>query len=516
MRASTPPLLLLALSGLVAGACGDDGGPSDAGPDVALGDAEGHEDTGAHLDAAQPDLGRDAGETPLTSGPCEGALGPSGAGGAAGPNLAGQLLVHVIDEYDRTPRAGAKVRLQAPERLVAETDLTGCVQFVGSRLRGAVTVSAFESGRSFVTVVGQTRRELTLVTSDPARTPPTPTPGIAFVSGVATNLEVLTATSLTSSLAVARVADLRPITKVFTGGPPAGAARAGYPSIPRARAYVGPLSPTDPAPLDLRDLSIAFVPDEVLGFWLDGGSQRVDLTGARIDQRTHLGMYRDLRPEPGQDLRDLEFELTAVRDQTLAVRVGTVPSLFTNRVYLPFVSFPEDNGIVEMDLARPYRGPSQASVPALEGPLEGAVYGALFIATTAQFPGPALRLVKRSPSPDIDFGNTPPPPRVSVEGRRVELSLDQDGGSMAILTVAREGRLLWLIRVLEPRRVGFEFDLADVPEGLVDMLAGSPTEVQIGFFRFEPGVSAHELEWLVPEMERRTTLFSTDTIRASF
>lgn len=264
----------------VLSACGDDQGPSDAGADATALDLSSPEDAEAGPDTLRPDLGADAGVQPLGAGPCEDALSPIPAGGSAGPQLAGELLVHVIDAYDLTPRAGATVRLDTPVRLSAETDESGCVQFSGAQLRGAASVSVFEDGRAFVRVLGQSRRELTVVTLDPTRNPPSPNPARASVSGVVTNLEVLTATSLSSSVAVARVADLRPITKVFTGGPPAGPMRSGHPTIPVARAYVGPESALAPAPIDFRNVSIAFVVSDVLGFWLDGGTQEIDETGA--------------------------------------------------------------------------------------------------------------------------------------------------------------------------------------------------------------------------------------------
>lgn len=500
----------------VLSACGDDQGPSDAGADATALDLSSPEDAEAGPDTLRPDLGADAGVQPLGAGPCEDALSPIPAGGSAGPQLAGELLVHVIDAYDLTPRAGATVRLDTPVRLSAETDESGCVQFSGAQLRGAASVSVFEDGRAFVRVLGQSRRELTVVTLDPTRNPPSPNPARASVSGVVTNLEVLTATSLSSSVAVARVADLRPITKVFTGGPPAGPMRSGHPTIPVARAYVGPESALAPAPIDFRNVSIAFVVSDVLGFWLDGGTQEIDETGARRDLRTHLGVYRSLRPGPDENPSGLEFELTHERDEQMSIQVGVVPTVLSTRIYLPFLSFPEDNGILEMDVSRPYTGPAEVTVPALEGALEGAVYGALFIATARSFPGPALRLVRRSASPDIDFGNTPAPPRVEIDGRQLEISLDQDGGSMALVTITRDGRPLWLLRILEPRRVGFIFDLTDVPAGLWDPLAGGETEVQVSLFRFEEGLSAHEVEWDISEMERRTTVFATDTKNATF
>ncbi len=506
-------VLTLALSG-----CGDSAGPDDLG-ELELGmDAGVSEDAGFIRDAAtmtdaeSPDCCTEV----LRSGPCQSPEAPILRGGAAGGPLSGELLVHVIDSYDGTPRPGALVRLDAPERIEGMTDETGCVQFTGAVLRSFANVSVFERGRSFVTLFGQTRRELTVLTLDPTVTPPFVLPPSASVSGVVTNLEVLTATSLTSSKAVARIADLRPITKVFTGGPPSGLTRPGYPSIPRARAYVGPLSPTTPTAIDFTDVSTVFDPSDVLGFWLDGGTQESDPSGARANFPTHLGVYRALRPAAGENPTGLEFELDIPREETLSIRAGAIPNIFTNKLYLPFVSFPDDNGIIEMGTSRPYVGPTTVSVPALTGSLQGAVYGALLIASGRMFPGPALRLVLRSQNPSIDFGNTPSPPRVSVDGRVLRFDIDQDGGSMVLVTITRNDRVLWLVRVLEPRRLNFEVDLADVPGGLDDLLAGEPTEVQVSLFRFESGVSAHEVDWFIPEMERRTVLFATDTINARF
>ncbi|RMG12554.1 MAG: carboxypeptidase regulatory-like domain-containing protein, partial [Deltaproteobacteria bacterium] len=308
--------------------------------------------SGIRPDGGGPDAG-DAGTPPIGN---DVAPQPLPGGGTTGGPIDGRVNVVVFGGDTGAPIEGAFVQVNADgARASGRTDAGGVFTWRVGGLLGPVDVHAVADGYALHSVYGLEAANLSVVLRSLS---PEPRPGTATVSGTI-DLSVLPQPPFGESRSGAVLATL----------PPGGDAS----DLP---------PPGDGSVVYRSDLGV----DEAYLLTTRTGLQAVYVVAGNADlggsfEPTHFGILRGLAPSAGEHLQGMNFAPDLPLSVPIQLNVPGLPSGTEQLVAIPLVDLGAEGQAPLPPLAGGGSGGQVGSAPPLSGPLSGAHYDLVAVAS---------------------------------------------------------------------------------------------------------------------------------------